>query len=94
MRSITSSASLPSDAGGLRAARYVHLGMVARLSRLRFPDGRDGDIALGLALARAVATPPYHVDDAEAQERKSVEYRNTVITRVYQGGSLGKKNKG
>jgi pimeloyl-ACP methyl ester carboxylesterase len=69
VRSITSSASLPSDAGGLRAARYVHLGLVARLSRLRFPEGRDGDIALGLALARAIASPGYPFDEAEVRER-------------------------
>jgi pimeloyl-ACP methyl ester carboxylesterase len=69
VRSITSSASLPSDVGGLRAARYVHLGMVARLSRMRFPEGRDGDIALGLALARTVASPGYPFDEAEARAR-------------------------
>ena len=69
VRSITSSASLPSDVGGLRAARYVHVGLVARLSRLRFPEGRDGDIALGLALARAVASPGYPFDEAEARAR-------------------------
>jgi pimeloyl-ACP methyl ester carboxylesterase len=69
VRSITSSASLPSDVGGLRAGRYVHLGMVARLSRMRFPEGRDGDIALGLALARAVASPGYPFDEAEARAR-------------------------
>jgi pimeloyl-ACP methyl ester carboxylesterase len=69
VRSITSSASLPSDVGGLRAARYVHLGLVARLSRLRFPEGRDGDVALGLALARAVTSPGYPFDEAEARTR-------------------------
>ena len=31
VRGITSSASLPSDASGLAAARYVHLGLVARI---------------------------------------------------------------
>jgi len=33
VRGITSSASLPSDASGLAAARYVHLGLVARIER-------------------------------------------------------------
>jgi pimeloyl-ACP methyl ester carboxylesterase len=69
VRSITSSASLPSDVSGLRAACYVHLGLVARLSRLRFPEGRDGDIALGLALACAVASPGYPFDEAETRAR-------------------------
>jgi len=67
--SITSSASLPSDAGGLRAGRYVHLGLVARMARMNFPEGRDGDIALGLALARAVASPGYPFDETEVRER-------------------------
>jgi pimeloyl-ACP methyl ester carboxylesterase len=69
VRSITSSASLPSDTGGLAAARYVHLGLVARMARMRFPEGRDGDIALGLALARMVASPGYPFDEAEARAR-------------------------
>src|SRR6516225_6774967 len=69
VRSITSSASLPSDTGGLAAARYVHLSLVARMARLRYPEGRDGDIALGLALARAVASPGYPFDEAEARAR-------------------------
>ena len=69
VRSITSSASLPSDTGGLAAARYVHLGLVARMARLRYPEGRDGDIALGLALARLVASPGYPFDEAEARAR-------------------------
>src|ERR1017187_5658746 len=45
VRSITSLASLPSDVGGLRGMRYVRLGMLARLSRMKVPEGRDGDIA-------------------------------------------------
>jgi pimeloyl-ACP methyl ester carboxylesterase len=69
VRSITSSASLPSDTGGLRAARYVRLGTVARFTRMRYPEGRDGDIALGLAMARAVASPGYPFDEAEARSR-------------------------
>ena len=69
VRSITSSASLPSDVSGLAAVRYVHPGLVARFARMKFPEGRDGDIALGLALARAVASPGYPFDEAEARRR-------------------------
>ena len=43
VRSLTSSASLPGDVGGLVAGRYVHLGLVARLARLKVPEGRRGD---------------------------------------------------
>jgi len=69
VRSVTSMASLPSDVGGLAAFRYIHVGLVARLTRLRFPAGRDGDIALGLALARAVASPGYPFDEAAVRAR-------------------------
>jgi pimeloyl-ACP methyl ester carboxylesterase len=69
VRSITSAASLPSDTGRLRAARYVRPGTVARFGRMKFPEGREGDIALGLALARAVASPGYPFDEAAARER-------------------------
>jgi pimeloyl-ACP methyl ester carboxylesterase len=37
VRSLTSSAWLPGDVAGLAAARYIHLGLVARLARMRFP---------------------------------------------------------
>ncbi|HEY5361033.1 MAG TPA: alpha/beta hydrolase [Streptosporangiaceae bacterium] len=69
VRSITSASSLPGDISGLRASRYVHLGQVARFARMKFPEGRDGDIALGLALARAVASPGYPFDEAAARAR-------------------------
>ena len=67
--SMTSSASLPSDVSGLRAARYIHLGLVARLARLKVPEGRDGDMELGLAAARAIASPGYPFDEAEVRSR-------------------------
>ena len=69
VRSITSAASLPSDVGALQSGRYVHVGQVARFGRMKFPAGRDGDIALGLALARAVASPGYPFDEAAARAR-------------------------
>jgi pimeloyl-ACP methyl ester carboxylesterase len=97
VRSITSSASLPSDVGGLRAARYVHLGLVARLSRLRFPEGRDGDIELGLALARAVASPSYPFDEAEVRQLverdlvsgvRDVQAQSRQVGAKWHGGQL------
>ncbi|HEY2508021.1 MAG TPA: alpha/beta hydrolase [Streptosporangiaceae bacterium] len=68
VRSITSSASLPGDTGGLAAARYVRLGTVARLAKLRFPEGMEGDIALNLAVVRAVAAPDYPVNEAAVRQ--------------------------
>lgn len=91
VRSITSSASLPSDTGGLAAARYVHLGMVARMARMRFPEGRDGDIALGLALARLVASPGYPFDEAEARARVERDLVSGVRDAAAQSRQAGAK---
>lgn len=63
VRSLTSSASLPGDIGPLAAGRYVHLGLVARLARLSFPEDREGDIALAVAATRAIASPAFGFDE-------------------------------
>ena len=91
VRSITSSASLPSDTGGLAAARYVHLGLVARMARMRYPEGRDGDIALGLALARLVASPGYPFDAAEARARIGRDLVSGVRDTAAQSRQVGAK---
>jgi pimeloyl-ACP methyl ester carboxylesterase len=91
VRSITSSASLPSDTSGLAAARYVHLGLVARMARMRFPEGRDGDIALGLALARMVASPGYPFDEAEARARIERDLVSGVRDTAAQSRQAGAK---
>jgi pimeloyl-ACP methyl ester carboxylesterase len=91
VRSITSSASLPSDTGGLAAARYVHLGLVARMTRLRYPEGRDGDIELGLALARLVASPGYPFDAAEARARIERDLVSGVRDTAAQSRQVGAK---
>jgi pimeloyl-ACP methyl ester carboxylesterase len=69
VRTITSMAAQPSDAGALAIARYVRLGTLARLTRLRSSEGRDGDVALGLALARVLSSPGYPFDEQAARER-------------------------
>jgi pimeloyl-ACP methyl ester carboxylesterase len=66
--SVVSDAGIPSDASGLGAFRYIRFGMLARLSRLKFPEGRDGDVQMSLALARAVASPAYPFDETAARE--------------------------
>ena len=66
--SVVSSAALPSDVSGLRVARYLRVGLLARLARTTFPDGRDGDIEASLAVARGVASPAYPFDEAAARE--------------------------
>jgi pimeloyl-ACP methyl ester carboxylesterase len=66
--SVVSAAGMPSDTSGLGAGRYVRFGMLARLARLKFPEGRDGDIQMSLALARAVASPAYPFDETATRE--------------------------
>jgi pimeloyl-ACP methyl ester carboxylesterase len=66
--SVVSSAALPSDVSGVRVARYLRYGLLARLARMTFPEGREGDIAAGLAVARGVASPAYPFDEVAARE--------------------------
>jgi pimeloyl-ACP methyl ester carboxylesterase len=66
--SVVSAMALPSDAVGIKAGRYVRFGTLARLARVKVPEGRDGDIQLSLALARELATPAYPFDEAAARE--------------------------
>jgi pimeloyl-ACP methyl ester carboxylesterase len=66
--SITSAMAMPSDAVGIRGGRYVRFGLLARLARAKFPEGREGDIQLSLLLAREVASPAYPFDEDAARE--------------------------
>jgi len=66
--SVVSAAGMPSDTSGLGAGRYIRFGMLARLARMKFPEGRDGDIQMSLALARAVASPAHPFDETATRE--------------------------
>ena len=66
--SVVSAMAMPSDAVGIKAGRYVRLGTLAKLSRIKVPEGRDGDIQLSLAVAREVASPAYPFDEHAARE--------------------------
>lgn len=66
--SVVSAAAVPSDVSGIRLGRYVRFGLLARLARTRFPEGRDSDIQLSLMLAREVASPAYPFDEDAARE--------------------------
>ncbi|BCJ47194.1 alpha/beta hydrolase [Actinoplanes ianthinogenes] len=69
VRTVTTFAAVPSDARGAAVLRYVRLPFLARLARLRHPAGRDGDIAAGLALLRAIASPGHPFDERDARLR-------------------------
>jgi len=66
--SVASAMATSSDAAGIRGARHLRFGLLARLARARFPEGRAGDIALSLMLARSVASPAYPFDENAARE--------------------------
>jgi pimeloyl-ACP methyl ester carboxylesterase len=66
--SVTSAMGMPSDAVGIKGGRYVRFGTLARLARVKFPEGREGDIQLSLMLARELATPAYPFDEDAARE--------------------------
>jgi pimeloyl-ACP methyl ester carboxylesterase len=66
---MTSFAAIPSDVRGAAVLRYVRLPFLARLARMRQPAGRDGDVAAGLALLRAVSSPGYPFDEQDARLR-------------------------
>jgi len=91
VRSITSSASLPGDVGRLGAARYVRLGTVARLARMKFPEGHDGDIALAVAATRAIASPPYPIDEREVRRMAGRDQVSGIRDAAAQSRQAGAK---
>jgi pimeloyl-ACP methyl ester carboxylesterase len=66
--SVVSAMAMPSDAVGIKGGRYVRFGTLARLARVKVPEGRDGDVQLSLALARELATPAYPFNETLARE--------------------------
>ena len=91
VRSLTSSASLPGDVGGLAAGRYVHLGLVARLARLKFPQGREGDLAVAVAATRAVAAPAYSFDEQAVRQMAARDQASGVRDTAAQSRQAGAK---
>jgi pimeloyl-ACP methyl ester carboxylesterase len=91
VRSLTSSASLPGDLGGLAAARYVHPGLVARLARMKFPEGREGDIALAVAAVRALASPAYPFDEQAVRQMAARDQVSGLRDTAAQSRQAGAK---
>ena len=89
--SLTSSASLPGDVSGLSAGRYIHLGLVARLARMKFPEGRDGDIALAIAATRALASPAYPFDDQQVRTMAGRDQVSGIRDTAAQSRQAGAK---
>ena len=94
VRSITSSASLPGDIGRLAAARYVRLGTVARLARMQFPAGREGDIELAVAATRAIASPAFPFDEDEVRRMAGRDKVSGIRDTAAQSRQAGAKRHG
>lgn len=89
VRSLVSSAAVSSDAGPLQLLRYIKFGTVAKMARLRFPEGRDGDLALSMAVSRALASPGYPFDEAETLARIEKDEVSAVRDPKAMGRQLG-----
>ncbi|MEU5328289.1 alpha/beta fold hydrolase [Streptomyces parvus] len=89
VRTLTSSAALPSDTTGLRAFRHLRLGTLARFARIKPAQDREGRIAAGLAVARICASPGYPFDEAEALERITADVDTGMAAPDAQSRQIG-----
>ncbi|MFD0559992.1 pimeloyl-ACP methyl ester carboxylesterase [Stackebrandtia endophytica] len=87
--SLATSAAVSSDAGRMKLLRFIRFGMVARMARLDFPETREGDIAMSLAVARALASPGFPFDEAEALSRIEKDDTCPVRNNSTMGRQLG-----
>ncbi|MGC4940038.1 alpha/beta fold hydrolase [Kribbella sp. DT2] len=87
--SLTSSAALPSDVSGLGVLRYLRLGLLAKLARTKFPEGREGDIAASLAVWRGIASPDYLFDEAAARAWVEAEVDSGPRDKKAQSRQIG-----
>lgn len=91
VRTLTSSAALPSDVGGLGAFRHLRLGTLAKFARIKPPRSREERIATGLAVARLCASPGYPFDEPEALERITADVDTGIADAKAQSRQIGAK---
>ncbi|MFJ4707991.1 alpha/beta fold hydrolase [Streptomyces anulatus] len=89
VRTLTSSAALPSDVGGLGAFRHLRLGTLAKFARIKPAQDREERIASGLAVARLCASPGYPFDAAEALERITADVDTGIADPDAQSRQIG-----
>ncbi|MFE7456322.1 alpha/beta fold hydrolase [Streptomyces sp. NPDC057554] len=94
VRTLTSSAALPSDTGGLGAFRHLRLRTLARFARIRPAGDREGRIAAALAVARLCASPGYPFDEAEALERITADVESGIADPDAQSRQIGARWSG
>ncbi|MFG2007150.1 alpha/beta fold hydrolase [Spirillospora sp. NPDC048911] len=68
VQTLTTVSAVPGDASGLATLRYIRLGTLAKLARMKFPQTPEGDIEAGVALARLLASPAYPFDERATRE--------------------------
>jgi pimeloyl-ACP methyl ester carboxylesterase len=78
VRSVTSSAALPSDARGAAVLRHVRPGFVLRSARLRAPEGPEGDLALAMAMSRLLASPGHPFDEERVRAAAGTDLAHGV----------------
>jgi pimeloyl-ACP methyl ester carboxylesterase len=91
---VVSNGAPPSDVSGFGVLRYVRFGLLAKLAMTRFPEGRDGDIAASLAVARGIASPVNPVDEDAALVRIERDLGSGPRDNDAQSRQLGAKWRG
>ncbi|MCO1654130.1 alpha/beta fold hydrolase [Pseudonocardia humida] len=89
VRTITVSAAMPSDAGGLAQLRHIRLGFVIWAARLTAPEGPEGDLAVGLAMARRISSPGYPFDESLA--RAAIERETAMSRGIRDAAAMGRQ---
>ncbi|MEU3017808.1 MULTISPECIES: alpha/beta hydrolase [unclassified Nocardiopsis] len=69
VRTLTTACAVPGDVGGLGTLRYMNLPSTLKLSRIRFPDTREGAIEANVNIARFCAGPREPFDERAARAR-------------------------
>jgi pimeloyl-ACP methyl ester carboxylesterase len=64
---------------------------VARLARMKFPEGHDGDIALAVAAARLIASPDHPVDEQAVRASAARDQVSGVRDTAAQSRQAGAK---
>ncbi|MFH9606518.1 alpha/beta fold hydrolase [Streptomyces sp. NPDC017448] len=89
VRTLTSSAALPSDVGGLGAFRHLRLSTLAKFARIKPAREREARIAAGLAVARICASPGYPFDEAGTLERITADVDTGIADPDAQSRQIG-----
>ncbi|WP_228990347.1 alpha/beta fold hydrolase [Streptomyces sp. DH8] len=89
VRTLTSSAALPSDVGGAGAFRHLRLGTLAKFARIKPARDREARIAAGLAVARICASPGYPFDEAGTLERITADVDTGIADPDAQSRQIG-----